>query len=750
MLSAYIDEPLKNEDDDKLGVKKELLALSEFIMNCQTPMTIAIQGDWGTGKTSMMNMVLKNIQNQCVCVWFNTWQFSQFQMQNDVPLALMSELLETVADGDTKSIKEKFFGLSKRVATAAGSFADTMLPGSGKAINAFIQEDLVDIATQLKQLKEKFNEVIENKLKKTNKDRLVVFVDDLDRMNPSKAVELLEVIKIFLDIKGCVFVLAVDYGVVSRGVQEKYGKDMDEIKGRSFFDKIIQLPFNLPVANYTIGKYLESLFHIPKEDINLYKKLASSSVGTNPRTLKRMANIMSLLEIVAKYEDEPRDITPQYRILLFAVLCLQMAFETVYSQLLIGDVRKNLFEVKNDELLNIFSEALEKAPGKKEDLQKKLVRFFNNLNEILSNMDENSWEQFSEVLNKSGIAASGSQQPLMATEAIKETFDPFLIANFAQLPEIINEKYKDYFDLVEVKAGISVDDPTKLSIPLIFARSIDFYCNLGEEGINLGFWTEEKSTVKKTFKILLEENDIKLPAKLISGKGVAKCFLTVPTIPWVTPLTQKGRSASIQRYEQIKNLLDQWCTLLLPVLRNIYIPKAEVLKKIDALVEQIEDNFKKYLPENKGWIYWRGDFGFSLFPDWGILCIRKAEWDEDFEIQLRAEDLWSNSMYIGFTQSYNEKYDKDKNVNAFYNLWKKEMESTSNFESGDIQQSEDWACYVYLPEELRDWTEDSFDDPNFKFNLDNKQETQVIEFCDKCAQSFLVCESQMDMLAKEN
>lgn len=64
MLSAFIDEPLDNENDDKLGVKKELMALSEFIINCQTPMTIAIQGDWGTGKTSMMNMVLKNIQDK--------------------------------------------------------------------------------------------------------------------------------------------------------------------------------------------------------------------------------------------------------------------------------------------------------------------------------------------------------------------------------------------------------------------------------------------------------------------------------------------------------------------------------------------------------------------------------------------------------------------------------------------------------------------------------------------------------------
>lgn len=51
----------------------------------------------------------------------------------------------------------------------------------------------------------------------------MIFVDDLDRLVPSKAVELLEVLKLFLDCKQCVFVLAIDYEVVIRGAIKKYG-----------------------------------------------------------------------------------------------------------------------------------------------------------------------------------------------------------------------------------------------------------------------------------------------------------------------------------------------------------------------------------------------------------------------------------------------------------------------------------------------------------------------------------------------
>ncbi len=47
--------------------------------------------------------------------------------------------------------------------------------------------------------------------------RLVIFVDDLDRIRPSVALELLEAIKNFIDVPGCVFVMTLDYEVVQAG-----------------------------------------------------------------------------------------------------------------------------------------------------------------------------------------------------------------------------------------------------------------------------------------------------------------------------------------------------------------------------------------------------------------------------------------------------------------------------------------------------------------------------------------------------
>lgn len=104
-------------------------------------------------------------------------------------------------------------------------------------------------------LKEKINTAVDNYLKKEQKDRYVFFIDDLDRLSPEKAVEILEVIKVFLDCDKCVFVLGIDYSVIANGIRAKYGDYIDESKARDFFDKIIQLPFRMPVSAYEIKGY---------------------------------------------------------------------------------------------------------------------------------------------------------------------------------------------------------------------------------------------------------------------------------------------------------------------------------------------------------------------------------------------------------------------------------------------------------------------------------------------------------------
>ena len=56
---GFQDTPIKKENEERLGLGEYAGALAEFIERCDTPMTISIQGDWGSGKTSMIHLIMK-------------------------------------------------------------------------------------------------------------------------------------------------------------------------------------------------------------------------------------------------------------------------------------------------------------------------------------------------------------------------------------------------------------------------------------------------------------------------------------------------------------------------------------------------------------------------------------------------------------------------------------------------------------------------------------------------------------------
>ena len=347
------DAPVTNADGEYLGLGHYVEALSKFILACQTPITISIQGDWGTGKTSMMNLVREQLEKEqsdrkVNTFWFNTWQFSQFSMQDDIAISLLTNLLDELSDDpNTKkllaAIPRKAIGYMGQTGRAA---MDILMGGGGDGVKEAIEKMAEkalgtesDPAKQITKIKKEFEKAVTDRLKKEKASRLVVFVDDLDRLAPEKAVELLEGIKLFLDVPNCVFLLAVDYHVVARGLEKKFGFGIDDPKGKSFFDKIIQLPFNLPTSQYKTRDYLQRLFShgakIDNSELDLYVRLATLSIGSNPRSLKRLFNALQLLEMVAEgreimTKDETASETERYRI-LFAVMCLQLAYPAVYE-----------------------------------------------------------------------------------------------------------------------------------------------------------------------------------------------------------------------------------------------------------------------------------------------------------------------------------------------------------------------------------------------------------------------------------
>lgn len=340
---GFQDTPIQEPADECLGLGEYSSALSDFIVQCDTPMTIAIQGDWGSGKTSMINMIIKQLPKTAVPVYINTWQFAQFDRQGDIAVSVLTEFVDSLGGvGSDGNMAKTLLSTFTRHAGKVAAMADMIgVPGAGaiEGIGKVVQSAMTQggDTQRIKELREKIKLLVEKKKTEKTADRFVAFIDDLDRLPPERAVEVLESIKLFLDLPGCVFVLAIDYQVVVKGIAQKYGSGMDAQKGKDFFDKMIQLPFNMPIGQYTVQKFMQNLLEgigsqVSNEDLQQYQDLAEASIGFNPRGMKRMFNSLLLLRLVAQRKNQGIENAVWQRI-LFALLCLQDSFEPIYGYL---------------------------------------------------------------------------------------------------------------------------------------------------------------------------------------------------------------------------------------------------------------------------------------------------------------------------------------------------------------------------------------------------------------------------------
>ncbi|MBK1736199.1 hypothetical protein CKO15_13160 [Halorhodospira abdelmalekii] len=345
---GVVDEPNPRGGADFLGIGRHAQALTEFIAVAPTPLTIGIQGEWGSGKTSVLNAIYFELEKpgNIKQIWINSWENSLLSTPEEALIKIINEILTSLIDCDISTSRaEKIKSLSSAV------FKGALRVGSNLALGAKASEITDELlgqqASSIKQLRESLNAITcEIMERNTNPfKKIVIYVDDLDRIDPKDAVRVLELLKNIFNIQGCIFVLAIDYQVVVKGLESKFGKrtEENEWEFRAFFDKIIQLPFMMPLGQYDIGSYVGKLltqvdFYSENEvDGDLLTSIIRLSVGGNPRSLKRLVNSASLimLFIEADTENKKENIlqNTQLKTVLLSLLCIQIAYPKIYELL---------------------------------------------------------------------------------------------------------------------------------------------------------------------------------------------------------------------------------------------------------------------------------------------------------------------------------------------------------------------------------------------------------------------------------
>ena len=355
MTSNVIDQPAK-ANEDRLNMKAYADALTEFIANANSPLTIALQGEWGSGKTSLMNALEASLaekdDSSYFGIWINTWQYA---LMSDPEVAIRNILNGIIGKVMTiaKVTPDERNAILRKIARVGGGVvSDLFKKYSGVDLEKGLKElgfngDVPDKSGVEDLKKELASLVVKARANDKGKRGFLFFIDDLDRIDPPVAVQILELLKNIFDLDDCIFVLAIDYGVVVKGLKPKFGTmtPENEREFRSFFDKIIQLPFSMPVASYKIDDFLmASLREIgyldegEAKDKKLCEALtayALDSVGANPRSLKRLINYLSLIKLIIVQTKDKQDDADfsAWKDVLFALVSLQIQYPKVYEAL---------------------------------------------------------------------------------------------------------------------------------------------------------------------------------------------------------------------------------------------------------------------------------------------------------------------------------------------------------------------------------------------------------------------------------
>lgn len=292
--------------DDQLGYQAYAQAIADVVTNhsTDTPLTIAVGGPWGRGKSKLLDLIceavdLRNAEKarpRCHSIRINAWELAKTEhiwaefygrlldkVESELglfrkiglrigfafyrsPWSSVSLVMVAVALGAAvyhspniwRAISDIEVPSWVSKASAWGGIMLTvvgLLMRFGQRLSKRVFKGLESLSVRKTPGTEQ--EVLKNTgavtslLPKLTSDRFLISVDDIDRCSPEKTLELLEAIKLFLDTKGFVFFLAMDCRVVMHAVGEHYkfmsaSNENDQDMGRQYLEKIIQVPFHLP------------------------------------------------------------------------------------------------------------------------------------------------------------------------------------------------------------------------------------------------------------------------------------------------------------------------------------------------------------------------------------------------------------------------------------------------------------------------------------------------------------------------
>jgi len=396
------DQPLKFDELSQVKFGHEGIAetVKNIVLACPTPFTIGLFGKWGTGKSTITNLLHEKLkQKGIVVVSFDVWKYEEDSLRRT--------FLQSVVDVFKKEkILQKGYSLERPLyLTLTANSEDEpkfnwkrlknipalIVTVLQRDIKYIISADQKSVTYKSIESPEQFEAKFEEILKHAKGKRVAIVVDNLDRCSHKKATELLSTIKTFLEVPKnkaeCIFIIPCDDDAIKEHLENIYAGDSstkekpkafdpDEFL-RKFFNTYVQIPYFIDTE---LQDYTEELLKetgVKKLDDSEVAYVITTAFRDNPRQIKQFINTLLSHYLLAKEREEGQNplIKPEGTItknvdFLTKLLIIRHKFPCVYKK--IKEERLDVTEINQ-------------LPSKYQDLRKQyhdLEEFLNSTTSI--------------------------------------------------------------------------------------------------------------------------------------------------------------------------------------------------------------------------------------------------------------------------------------------------------------------------------------------------------------------------------
>lgn len=302
-ISLSGDSPIRLPEHDLLGIDPFAKAIARSIAaaDASDGLVYAINGAWGAGKSSAVNLILHHLSESAadgkiVTTVFNPWWFSGAEA---LTISFFQELRATVGKSLDEKAREAMASLGSRLSSAGpllGGLASLIAtPAAGAAVTGGAA--LIEKLTRMDSTVEKEHRKLSAALAAQN-TRFLIILDDIDRLGTDDALQVFKLIKSVGRLPNVIYLLAFDRHLAEKMVAERFPAE-----GASYLEKVIQGAFDLPTPDpddlrqqllSTVGDVMGAP---PAEKMqrfwNMFHDVVAPLIKT-PRDTVRLSNVIKV------------------------------------------------------------------------------------------------------------------------------------------------------------------------------------------------------------------------------------------------------------------------------------------------------------------------------------------------------------------------------------------------------------------------------------------------------------------------